>query len=78
MNTRVSYNNYNIDKEINYLNHKFYDATKHLGYKNVSGTTLHEYQVDYAYKINKLQYAPAYVIHKIISNIHTFINDIRT
>lgn len=68
--------NYDIEKEIKHLNYKFYEATKHLGNKNITGTMLHEHQVDYAYKINKLKYAPGYVLGRMIANIHSFIGEI--
>lgn len=67
---------YSLDKEISYLNFKFFEATKHYGNKNIQGTDLYEYQVDYVYKINKLKYAPSYILHKIITNIHQYISDI--
>ena len=67
---------HNVEREINFLNYKFFEATKVLGKNNINGTDLHEYQVDFAYKINKLKYAPSYVISRIIANTHTFINEI--
>lgn len=69
-------NSYDLDKEVSYLNYKFYEATKHFGNKNIQGTDLYEFQVDYAYKINKLKYAPIYIVHKIITNIHQYISEI--
>lgn len=63
-------------KEITYLNYKFIEATKHLGKNNQAGTRLFELQVDFAYKLNKLRYAPGYILSRMVSNIHTFINEI--
>lgn len=67
---------YNIEQEIHSLNNRFYAATRHMGYKNIAGTVLYEHQIDFAYKINKLKYAPSYVLGRMISNIHSFITEI--
>jgi len=64
------------EREIGTLNHKFLLATRRFGNKNGHGTLLHELQVDFAYKINKLKYAPDYILNKLIHNTYQFIYDI--
>lgn len=67
---------YDLNREINFLNTKFREATKKYGSKNLQGTDLYDYQVEFAYKLNKLNYAPSHVLHKIVFNIHSYINEI--
>ena len=71
-----SYNPINMAREISTLNRKFDSVTKHFGNNNLKGTQLHEIQVDFAYKINKLKYAPDHVAHKMVYNTYQFVNDI--
>lgn len=66
----------NIEREISILNHKFSQATKKFGNRNVSGTKLHELQVDYSYKIHNLKFAPDYIISKLVYNLYQYITEI--
>ena len=62
-----------VSSDVRYLNNKFFDATKHLGYNNESGTKLHEYQVDFAYRIDTLKYANIRSAKNIVASILQYI-----
>jgi len=67
----------NVDKEIDYLNYKFTEATKRFKpINNKKGSELYNIQVDFCYLLNDIKFAPQYIVHKLISKIHNFINGI--
>jgi len=66
----------NRDQVVKYLNHAFAKATYHLGSKNVKGTDLHTYQVEFCYLIDGIQRSPTYIVSKIITECNKLIDGI--
>jgi len=81
----------NLNDVVKYLNRAFskaaYNASNSLGksavgFKNEQGgwetTRLYDYQVDFAYLINKIQREPTYASRKAIQAANDLIRDLET
>lgn len=81
----------NLNDVVKYLNRAFskaaYNASGNLGksavrFQNEQGewdtTTLYDYQVDFAYLINKIQREPTYASRKAIQAANDLIRDLET
>ena len=66
----------NRDQVIKYLNHAFAKATQHLGSKNVKGTDLYDYQVEFCYLIDNIKRGPNYIVSKVITEANKLIDSI--
>lgn len=74
----MAYESKKIDRDqvVNYLNHAFSKAVHPLGNKNVKGTKLYDYQVEFSYLIDSIQRSPEYIISKIITDCNRLIDSI--
>ena len=67
----------NVEKVVKYLNHTFSKALQQaivaVGNKNGKGTSLYEFQVEFAYLIDHIQRGPAYIAPKKISEANELI-----
>ena len=66
----------NRDQVVKYLNHAFAKAVQPFGSKNVQGTDLHGFQVEFAYLIDGIQRSPSYIVSKIITEANRLIESI--
>lgn len=74
----MAYESKQINREqvIKYLNHAFSKATQCFGIKNVTGTQLHDHQVDFCYLINNIKLGPSYMVPKVIAECNRLIDGI--
>lgn len=67
----------NVDQTVRYLNHAFgkaqSKAISQTGNKNVKGTPLYKFQVEFCYLINEIQRGPSYIAPKKISEANDLI-----
>ena len=67
----------NVGQVVKYLNHAFSKAQQQaqpaVGNKNVRGTPLHDYQVEFAYLIDDIERGPTYIAPKKISEANELI-----
>ena len=66
----------NIDQVVSYLNHAFSKAIQGLGNKNVKGTKLYDYQVEFCYTIDEITRGPKYIVPKVIAQANELIEKI--
>ena len=67
----------NVEKVVKYLNHTFSKAQQQamvaVGNKNVKGTSLYDFQVEFCYLIDHIERGPAYIAPKKISEANELI-----
>jgi enhancing lycopene biosynthesis protein 2 len=66
----------NIPQVVAYLNNAFSKATKPLGFKNIKGTKLYDYQVEFMYLIDSIQRDPSYMAPKAIARANSLIDEV--
>jgi hypothetical protein len=66
----------NIPQVVAYLNNAFSKATKPLGFKNIKGTKLYDYQVEFMYLIDSIQRDPLYMAPKAIAKSNKLIGKV--
>lgn len=67
----------NVEQVVSYLNHAFARAQQKsvstIGTRNVQGTKLYDYQVDFCYLIDEIQRGPVYILPKVIQDANQLI-----
>lgn len=67
----------NVEQVVSYLNHAFSRAQQKvlpvIGNRNVQGTKLYDYQVDFCYLIDEIQRGPVYILPKVIQDANQLI-----
>lgn len=69
-----------VPHTISHLNYLFYTEITNFkskspnNHSNAKGTTLYQYQVDFAYLINEIYNQPNYILPKFISQVHDLLD----
>ncbi len=62
-----------IDLQVQEINNEFKNRTKALGYDNTKGTLRHKYEVDFAYALNDIRWAPIYIAQKFVDRLESIV-----
>lgn len=70
----------NTDSVVSYLNVAFSKAAQRavskIGFKNLKGTKLHAYQVEFCYLIDEIQRGPTYNVARVITEANRLITSL--
>lgn len=66
----------NTKEQVKKLNDAFHHVTRSMGKNNVKGTTLYQYQVDFAYLLDNIERGPTFQIPFLIYQAENLIRTI--